>query len=61
MTDSTERMRSHRARKAREGKRAIYAIIDGQLYERLQRFAAKAKLSLSTAVGQLITKGLKRD
>lgn len=61
MTDSAERARRHRARKAREGKRALYVIIDGRLYERLQHFAAKANLSLSVAVEQLLAKGLKRD
>lgn len=61
MTDSAERVRRHRARKAREGKRALYAVIDGRLYERLHNFSIKAKLSLSDAVERLLAKGLKRD
>jgi hypothetical protein len=59
MTDSLERVRRLRARRKKEGKRRVDAYLSGALLSQVQRFADKEKVSVATAIEQLVCKALK--
>ncbi len=60
MTDSLERVRRLRARRAAAGKKRVDVYLSQSLLAQVQRFAAQTEISLAEAVEQILATALKK-